>query len=161
MFYITALKRCESSRWTWSVRLSENVGYDPVHNVRKFYSEYFFLNKKLKNVRCEYDRLNSWNSTLQAAWYVHQTICRILMSNPQSTPPCPHTRSLLKVFLISTASNKSNLKISISALHNKKTTRRLMLAVKSGTQGRLYTHLIDNTSTNITHSTRYLVSFMV
>ena len=25
--------------------------------------------KKLKNVSCEYDRLNGWNSTLQAAWY--------------------------------------------------------------------------------------------
>ena len=24
---------------------------------------------KLKNVRCEYDWLNGWNSTLQAAWY--------------------------------------------------------------------------------------------
>ena len=26
--------------------------------------------KKLKNVSCEYDRVNSWNSTLQAAWYI-------------------------------------------------------------------------------------------
>ena len=26
--------------------------------------------KKLKNVRCEYDRLNGWTSTLQAAWYI-------------------------------------------------------------------------------------------
>ena len=29
-----------------------------------------FFNKKLKNVSCEYDRLNGCNSTLQAAWYV-------------------------------------------------------------------------------------------
>ena len=29
-----------------------------------------FLNKKLKNVSCEYDRLNDWNSTLQAAWCI-------------------------------------------------------------------------------------------
>ena len=29
----------------------------------QFYNE-------LKNVRCEYDRLNGWNSTLQAAWYI-------------------------------------------------------------------------------------------
>ena len=29
--------------------------------------KYFF---KLKNVSCEYDRLNGWNSTLQAAWYI-------------------------------------------------------------------------------------------
>ena len=28
------------------------------------------LYKKLKNVSCEYDRLNSWNSTLQVAWYI-------------------------------------------------------------------------------------------
>ena len=27
--------------------------------------------EKLKNVSCEYDRLNSWNSTLQAAWYIY------------------------------------------------------------------------------------------
>ena len=29
-----------------------------------------FQLKKLKNVSCEYDRLNGWNSTLQAAWNV-------------------------------------------------------------------------------------------
>ena len=29
---------------------------------------YFY--KKLENVSCEYDRLNGWNSTLQAAWYM-------------------------------------------------------------------------------------------
>ena len=28
------------------------------------------FNKKLKNVSCEYDRLNGGNSTLQAAWYI-------------------------------------------------------------------------------------------
>ena len=28
------------------------------------------FNKKSKNVSCEYDRLNGWNSTLQAAWYI-------------------------------------------------------------------------------------------
>ena len=28
------------------------------------------FNKKLKNVSCEYDRVNGWNSTLQAAWYI-------------------------------------------------------------------------------------------
>ena len=26
--------------------------------------------KMLKNVSCEHDRLNGWNSTLQAAWYI-------------------------------------------------------------------------------------------
>ena len=26
--------------------------------------------KKLRNVSCEYDRVNGWNSTLQAAWYI-------------------------------------------------------------------------------------------
>ena len=29
-----------------------------------------FFYKKLKNVSCEYDRLNGWNSTLQAVWYI-------------------------------------------------------------------------------------------
>ena len=28
------------------------------------------FNKKLKNVSCEYDRVNGWDSTLQAAWYI-------------------------------------------------------------------------------------------
>ena len=29
-----------------------------------------FFYKKLKNVSCEYNPLNGWNSTLQAAWYI-------------------------------------------------------------------------------------------
>ena len=37
----------------------------PVHTSRLP-----FFYKKLKNVSCEYDRLNDWNSTLQAAWYI-------------------------------------------------------------------------------------------
>ena len=28
--------------------------------------------KRLKNVSCEYNRLNGWNSTLQAAWYIRR-----------------------------------------------------------------------------------------
>ena len=32
--------------------------------------------KKLKNVSCEYDRVNGWNSTLQAAWYIRH-VCII------------------------------------------------------------------------------------
>ena len=31
---------------------------------------YVIFYKKLKNVSCEYDRVNDWNSTLQAAWYI-------------------------------------------------------------------------------------------
>ena len=39
------------------------------------YSQLTFFNfysllLKLKNVSCEYDRVNGWNSTLQAAWYI-------------------------------------------------------------------------------------------
>ena len=30
----------------------------------------FSFSKKLKNVSCEYDRVNGSNSTLQAAWYI-------------------------------------------------------------------------------------------
>ena len=30
------------------------------------------LHKKLTNVSCEYKRLNGWNSTLQAAWYIRR-----------------------------------------------------------------------------------------
>ena len=32
----------------------------------------FFFYKKLKNVSCEYNRLNGWNTTLQAAWYIRR-----------------------------------------------------------------------------------------
>ena len=42
---------------------------------------FFFL--KLKNVSCEYDRLNGWNSTLQAAWYIrHVRIIWFLRTKP-------------------------------------------------------------------------------
>ena len=45
--------------------------------------------KKLKNVSCEYDRVNGWNSTLQAAWYIRylhklsfaRVLCFILMKD--------------------------------------------------------------------------------
>ena len=33
---------------------------------------YLVPRKKLKNVSCEYNRLNGWNSTLQAAWYIRR-----------------------------------------------------------------------------------------
>ena len=35
-------------------------------------SIFHFLYKKLKNVSCEYNGLNGWNSTLQAAWYIRR-----------------------------------------------------------------------------------------
>ena len=44
-----------------------------VSTAHLLYSELTFFNicdKKLKNASCEYDRLNGWNSTLQAAWYI-------------------------------------------------------------------------------------------
>ena len=31
---------------------------------------FVYFIKSWKNVSCEYDRLNGWNSTLQAAWYI-------------------------------------------------------------------------------------------
>ena len=37
---------------------------------RHFLELSYRLYKKLKNVSCEYDRLNGWNSTLQGAWYI-------------------------------------------------------------------------------------------
>ena len=44
-------------------------------------AEYPFC-KKLKNVSCEYDRLNGWNSTLQAAWYIRhvRSTCLLYIS---------------------------------------------------------------------------------
>ena len=43
-----------------------------MRKASKFLETYFRKHyyKKLKNVSCEYDRLNGWNSTLQAAWYI-------------------------------------------------------------------------------------------
>ena len=42
-----------------------------------------FFYKKLKNVNCEYNRLNGWNSTLQAAWYIrHVRIIWFLWTKP-------------------------------------------------------------------------------
>ena len=49
----------------------------------------FTFYKKLKNVSCEYDRVNGWNSTLQAAWYIRylhklsfaRVLCFILMKD--------------------------------------------------------------------------------
>ena len=51
-------------------------------------SPYLFY-KKLENVSCEYDRVNGWNSTLQAAWYIRylhklsfaRALCFILMKD--------------------------------------------------------------------------------
>ena len=38
---------------------------------QRTYTKYIFY-KKLKNVSCEYNRLNGRNSTLQAAWYIRR-----------------------------------------------------------------------------------------
>ena len=49
-------------------RFGENGGEKNVKYIFIYIYEVF--NKKLKNVSCEYNRLNGWNSTLQAAWYI-------------------------------------------------------------------------------------------
>ena len=42
-----------------------------INSSCRIYTQYQVCNnKKLKNVSCEYNRLNGWNSTLQAAWYI-------------------------------------------------------------------------------------------
>ena len=49
-------------------------GGDSKHDIITWYFEVWLTGgvfyKKLKNVSCEYDRVNGWNSTLQAAWYI-------------------------------------------------------------------------------------------
>ena len=45
-------------------------GRSCTHNDLQHTAIYIYFNKKLKNVSCEYNRLNGWNSTLQAAWYI-------------------------------------------------------------------------------------------
>ena len=37
---------------------------------RYIYTPEYMLTNKMKNVSCENDRLNGWNSTLQTAWYI-------------------------------------------------------------------------------------------
>ena len=50
----------------WRISLS-NVNTTTLHSSL-FRTYFFFL--KLKNVSCEYDRVNGWNSTLHAAWCI-------------------------------------------------------------------------------------------
>ena len=45
-----------------------------------------FLCKEMKNVSCEYDRLNGWNSTLQAAWQIRHARCCCLHVTPPYLP---------------------------------------------------------------------------
>ena len=40
------------------------------HTQLTFFNLFIKYFELLKNVSCEYDRLNGWNSTLQAAWYI-------------------------------------------------------------------------------------------
>ena len=44
-------------------RVFFRVFSNTIFSIKSFY-------KKLKNASCEDDRLNGWNSTLQAAWYI-------------------------------------------------------------------------------------------
>ena len=44
----------------------------PPFKVGEFDGFIMIFHKKLKNVSCEYNRLNGWNSTLQAAWDIRR-----------------------------------------------------------------------------------------
>ena len=61
------------SQWSWQASTSRYQNRHARFSSRVFEhvllvcSEFY---KKLKNVSCEYDRVNGWNSTLQAAWYI-------------------------------------------------------------------------------------------
>ena len=58
--YIRPVTICNGIQNTWYARIQHN-GHSK---------------GKLKNVSCEYDRGNGWNSTLQAAWYIRH-VCII------------------------------------------------------------------------------------
>ena len=50
---------------------------------RAGWCNYVIFYQKLENISCEYDRLNGWNSTLQAAWYIrHVRIRWFLWTKP-------------------------------------------------------------------------------
>ena len=55
-----------SCRWENLLRLSDHGYFSP--------DLFYTWSRKLKNVSCEYDRLNGWNSTLQAAWYIRHVL---------------------------------------------------------------------------------------
>ena len=75
-----------SSRRCLELSMSENLAeqlkiptwnkqMERVPSMRPFRTRSLFrFYKKVKNVRCEYDRLDSWNSTLQAAWYIRRSL---------------------------------------------------------------------------------------
>ena len=52
---------CDVSLKFWAMTVACRFGLSAYYGV---------FDKKLKNVSGEYDRLNDWNSTLQAAWYI-------------------------------------------------------------------------------------------
>ena len=60
--------------------------------THRSYSQLTFFNiftlKKMKNVSCEYDRLNVRNSTLQAAWYIrHVRYCFYIKTDYKKPNP--------------------------------------------------------------------------
>ena len=67
---------------SWNIAQARpiSVSYIPsslqswVSTTHRSYSQLMFFNiskyNKLTNVSCKYDRLNGWNSTLQAAWFI-------------------------------------------------------------------------------------------
>ena len=98
-YYITVLL-CNHYPFgrTHSLRISFNLFYTRVkkrkmlliavwvrfcNKLKSFRCNKIFFYKKLKNVSCEDNRLNGWNSTLQAAWYIiHVRIIWFLWSKP-------------------------------------------------------------------------------
>ena len=65
----------------WLTFVFDDVGCLLFAHTGNWYGRYFV--KKLKNVSCEYNRLNGWNSTLQAAWYIRRVrIIWFLLTKP-------------------------------------------------------------------------------
>ena len=61
------------------------------------YQDQIWFYKKLKNVSCEYDRLNGWNSPLQAAWYIrHVRIIWFLWTKPTMWLILSFTRNIVR-----------------------------------------------------------------
>ena len=63
-----------SSTTTYNTFLKILIGGETTHTAGSIY----FFYKKLKNVSCEYDRVNGWNSTF-ASCVVHQTFTQIIV----------------------------------------------------------------------------------
>ena len=72
MYHQQAAASFTTSIYCLCVRAGSSYSRRIFIRLQAFFAPWYWRSfyKKLKNVSCEYDRLNGWNSSLQAAWYI-------------------------------------------------------------------------------------------